>query len=191
MDAKKFGTFITQVRKENGLTQVELAKKLNITDKAVSKWERGLGFPDINLIEPLADALGVSILEIMRSQKVDGTSVTQEDAANALSDTIEIVRLQRKAERKAVFKIGICIVAALALLFLLDSAEPIGVILAVLPVICLVGGVSLLIYGFWRKKHRLPCLQSFVAAAIMLSVPLCVLIFLIIAGALGLGPVPN
>lgn len=59
MDAKKFGTFIAQVRKENGMTQAELAEKLNITDKAVSKWERGLGFPDINIIEPLAGALGL------------------------------------------------------------------------------------------------------------------------------------
>ena len=62
MDAKKFGTFIATLRKENNMTQVELAQKLQVTDKAVSKWERGLGFPDINTIEPLADALGVSVL---------------------------------------------------------------------------------------------------------------------------------
>lgn len=61
MDAKKFGTFIATLRKENNMTQVELAQKLQVTDKAVSKWERGLGFPDINTIEPLADALGVSL----------------------------------------------------------------------------------------------------------------------------------
>lgn len=67
MDAKKFGTFIATLRKENNMTQVELTQKLQVTDKAVSKWERGLGFPDINTIEPLADALGVSVLEIMRS----------------------------------------------------------------------------------------------------------------------------
>ena len=55
MDAKKFGTFIATLRKENNMTQVELAQKLQVTDKAVSKWERGLGFPDINTIEPLAE----------------------------------------------------------------------------------------------------------------------------------------
>ena len=58
MDAKKFGMFIATLRKEKNMTQVDLAKKLQVTDKAVSKWERGLGFPDINSIEPLADALG-------------------------------------------------------------------------------------------------------------------------------------
>ena len=77
MDAKKFGMFIATLRKEKNMTQVDLAKKLQVTDKAVSKWERGLGFPDINSIEPLADALGVSVLEIMRSERIAETEITQ------------------------------------------------------------------------------------------------------------------
>ena len=51
MDSQKFGAFISELRKERGWTQLELAQKLNVTDKAVSKWERGAGFPDIKLIE--------------------------------------------------------------------------------------------------------------------------------------------
>lgn len=55
-------------------SQKDLASKILVTDKAVSKWERGLGFPDINTIEPLADALDVSIGEIMKSERsVDET----------------------------------------------------------------------------------------------------------------------
>lgn len=55
-------------------TKKDLASKILVTDKAVSKWERGLGFPDINTIEPLADALDVSIGEIMKSERsVDET----------------------------------------------------------------------------------------------------------------------
>lgn len=69
MDAKKFGAFIAAMRKEKNMTQMDLARKLQVTDKAVSKWERGLGFPDINTIEPLADALGLSVLEVMRSER--------------------------------------------------------------------------------------------------------------------------
>ena len=59
MDAKKLGLFIAQLRKEQNMTQADLARKLQVTDKAISKWERGLGLPDINSIEPLAEALGV------------------------------------------------------------------------------------------------------------------------------------
>ena len=56
MDAKRFGAFISERRKEHHMTQADLAGKVGVTDKAVSRWERGLGFPDINTMEPLAEA---------------------------------------------------------------------------------------------------------------------------------------
>ena len=62
MEAKEFGRFIAGMRKEKKMTQAELAEKIHVTDKAVSRWERGLGFPDIQTIEPLAQALGISVL---------------------------------------------------------------------------------------------------------------------------------
>ena len=49
MDAKEFGAFLAQVRRERNMTQAELAQQLHVTDKAVSRWERGIGLPDINL----------------------------------------------------------------------------------------------------------------------------------------------
>lgn len=79
MDAKKFGAFIADRRKQQHMTQAELAGKIGVTDKAVSRWERGLGFPDINTMDPLADSLGVSLLELMRSevQKTGDTKGTK------------------------------------------------------------------------------------------------------------------
>ena len=71
MDNKKFGEYIVLLRNEKGLAQQELAKMLRVTKKAVSKWERGQRFPDIQLVESLASALGVSIIEIMKSEKID------------------------------------------------------------------------------------------------------------------------
>ena len=65
MDAKTFGAFLARVRREQGLTQAELAEQLHVTDKAVSRWERGIGLPDINTLEPLADALGLSLADLM------------------------------------------------------------------------------------------------------------------------------
>lgn len=59
MEEKKFSDVIIELRKKKGLTQATLAKKLNITDKAVSKWERGLSYPDITSISSLAKALDV------------------------------------------------------------------------------------------------------------------------------------
>ncbi len=191
MDAKKFGTFIATLRKENNMTQVELAQKLQVTDKAVSKWERGLGFPDINTIEPLADALGVSVLEIMRSERIAETEITQDTASAALTDIFEFVKLQRKAERKSIFKIAGGVAACLFLIFLIDGMGWLGFAMVYFPVICLISSIALLIYGVWRKKNKLPCLQTFVLAAVMLLIPVGVVVFLFLAGALGLAPVPN
>ena len=83
MDTERFAAFITQLRKKRGLTQKELADRLNVTDKAVSKWETGKGFPDLKLLEPLARELGVSLVELMqgRRQEADTLTVAEADAA--------------------------------------------------------------------------------------------------------------
>ena len=69
MDAKKTGEFICESRKKLGMSQRELANKLNITDKAVSKWERGLSFPDISMLIPISEALGISLYDILTGGK--------------------------------------------------------------------------------------------------------------------------
>jgi transcriptional regulator with XRE-family HTH domain len=71
MDYQKVGLLIASLRKEKGLTQKELANKLNITDRAVSKWERGLGCPDVSLLDDLSKTLDVSILEILKGRRLE------------------------------------------------------------------------------------------------------------------------
>ncbi len=65
MDAKKTGNFIVNRRKAINMTQKDLAEKLHITDKAVSKWERGLSFPDISILIPLSETLNVSLYDLL------------------------------------------------------------------------------------------------------------------------------
>ena len=90
MDAQKFGAFIAQCRKEKSMTQSELAAKIMVTDKAVSRWERGKGFPDINLLLPLAEALEVSVLELMHLER-------QKDKVQLFQDDTIIVHLMENA----------------------------------------------------------------------------------------------
>jgi len=71
MDYKKTGELIANIRKERGMTQKELADELFISDRTVSKWERGVGFPDVSLLEPLAKALDISISELVLGRKLD------------------------------------------------------------------------------------------------------------------------
>ena len=64
MKKEQLGAFIAERRKEARMTQKDLAERLHITDKAVSKWERGLIYPDVTLLEPLAEALGLGVEEL-------------------------------------------------------------------------------------------------------------------------------
>ena len=80
MNFKGMGDLILNLRKQQGMTQKELADKLNITDKAVSKWERGLTCPDINTIPILAKTLGITSEELLNIQQItDTTPVTQKE----------------------------------------------------------------------------------------------------------------
>lgn len=76
MDQQKVGAFIADRRRIRGLTQRDLADRLNVTDKAVSKWERGLSYPDITMITPLSEALGVTERELLMGERLEG----EEDA---------------------------------------------------------------------------------------------------------------
>ncbi len=71
MNANKFGVFIRNCRKEKNLTQSQLGAAIHVTDKAISRWERGIGFPDIKLLEPLAEALGLSVEELIQCQRIE------------------------------------------------------------------------------------------------------------------------
>ena len=70
IDKEQFGTFLSQLRRERGMTQKDLAERLYISDKAVSKWERGLSLPDIALLQPLAELFGVSITELLSGRRI-------------------------------------------------------------------------------------------------------------------------
>lgn len=72
LDAAALGLFVARVRAERGLTQRQLAERLYVSDKTVSKWERGLSLPSVPLLVPLADALGVSISELMSCEESPG-----------------------------------------------------------------------------------------------------------------------
>lgn len=97
MDNKKFGRFILHLRKEKGWTQQEFANKIYVTDKAVSKWERGLCFPDIELLIPIAELFSISVLELLKGEKSKNN-----DANNILHEN-EIV-IETLKNSKNIFK---------------------------------------------------------------------------------------
>ena len=191
MDAKKLGHFIAEIRKEKGMTQAELASKLCVTDKAISKWERGLGLPDINSIEPLADALGISVAEVMQAKRIPDNHVTQENASEMLTNAFDMVKQQRRMERKHHILISVGVLAAIVLFFLGDTMGWMGMFFVVAPCLCVALAISLVIYGIWRKRNHLPCARTFILAAALILFPIALIAFFFLAGILGLGPVPT
>ena len=90
MNYDKIGEFISEKRKEKNLTQLDLAKKLGVTDKAVSKWERGLGCPDISILEVLAKELDVSVLELLKGRKIENEVIKVTEADDYVKDSFQV-----------------------------------------------------------------------------------------------------
>lgn len=119
MNATGFGKFIQTLRREQGITQAQLAERLLVTDKAVSRWERGIGFPDISLLEPLAQALGITVVELMRSERMEQAEIPAETADQAVIRTLDLAQGQSRTRfRSRMLTYGLIPVVLLVDLFL-------------------------------------------------------------------------
>lgn len=96
MDNKKIGLFIAELRKEKSMTQKALAEKLSVTDKAVSKWERGNGFPEITIIPAIADILEVSANELLAGQRNAQADTNPSCADEIVISTIDYIEKTNK-----------------------------------------------------------------------------------------------
>lgn len=122
MEIEKTGTFIKELRKEAGMTQKDLANLLHITDKAVSKWERGLSAPDIAILEQLAKILHVSITELFCGERaeMDTDRVDIEvNVKNILDYSKKEIDMKRKLLRGKYTLIA-CLCAAFAVILCLS-----------------------------------------------------------------------
>ncbi|MCR5822793.1 MAG: helix-turn-helix domain-containing protein [Lachnospiraceae bacterium] len=98
MDAIKTGSFIKDMRKEKGFTQQQFAERLNVSDKAVSRWETGKGFPDIGSLMDIAEVLEVSVAEILKGERF-GKLITEGDVAEASSNSLSFARQYVKTSK--------------------------------------------------------------------------------------------
>lgn len=110
MNQQKLGNFISKLRKEKGLTQQDLANELNLTDKAISKWERGLSCPDISLLIPLSEILEVSVNELLLGEKLNN-NITKSSADKSTKEAIKISinELTRNKKKNKLLKYSLLI----------------------------------------------------------------------------------
>lgn len=176
MNTMEFGRFIAQQRKAVGLTQKELAERLMVTDKAVSRWENGHGYPDIETLENLSEALEVSLAELMHSKKNESGTITLQEASESISATIGINAAERRGKRRItliLFGASLLFVILISALREFPAVMLIGVIIGA---IYLWGAVILLIDAAKRRKRK------YIFFALMLGiVPLAMLLILFTA----------
>lgn len=141
MDNQKTGAYITCLRKERGMTQKELAERIGVTDKAVSRWETGRGFPDISMLKPLSEVLGVTVIELVNGEPSPPEAI-QAKADSALLETIRYFKsMARKVSGMLLILAGVCL-AAMPLV----AAGRISILFSI-PGICLAAVGGLLLSG--------------------------------------------
>ena len=145
MDQIKIGKFIQEKRKEKGLTQSDLAEKLNITDRAISKWENGICLPDAGTMPLLCEILGVSINDLFSGEKVDMKNNEKKLEENLL----EMTKLKEQKDKELLtMEIVIGVLSSLVLFVLVfvasfvDMPDYVRIILIVTSIIPFAIGIS-------------------------------------------------
>jgi len=140
MDLKKIGMFIASSRKEKNMTQKELADGIGVTDKAVSRWETGRGFPDVSILKSLSEVLGMSITEIVNGEK-SSPEMAKENADSAL---LEALNYSKRMSKKTIGIVLVLFGAGFILFPLLFSGQtgfsflyPVGIVLLIAAIILL------------------------------------------------------
>ena len=121
MNKIKIGEFIASLRKEQNMTQLDLANKLGITDRAVSKWENGRGMPDLSLIKPLCDALSITVNELFCGEKIDKelfTEKAEENIVNTLSFSEKKIRKTKVVSFAVLASVVIAVLMLVSLFFI-------------------------------------------------------------------------
>ena len=126
------GQFIKECRKEKGLTQEQLAEKLSVSPKTVSKWECGNGMPDVSLMLPLCNELGISVNELLSGCRIDGSDYQQKAEENLLAALKE----RNENKKKIILEVIIACTAILSgvILCVMSGIQGIPLLFRILPV---------------------------------------------------------
>ena len=122
MNQEKIGKFIAYLRKEKNMTQLELAEKLGIPDRAISKWENGRGMPDLSHIQLLCEILDISINELLNGERINENQY-QEKSEEIIVDTINYTENKLKKSKTkfvTIFVVIVLIVLSFVVLFNID-----------------------------------------------------------------------
>ena len=175
MDQVKIGKFIASLRKEKEMTQKQLAEKLGISDKTISKWECGKGLPEVSMMLPLCEVFNISVNELLSGERLD------EEKYRKMAEENIVTLIHEKSTKKIIFNISISILLftiSFAIIFLAAGkivapiVMPITFFINIILIVAnLVVGIT---YGVMKKWNRI-ILGGIVIFNIFL---LCVMVFM-------------
>jgi len=169
MDQVKIGRFISQMRKEKGLTQKQLGEELLISDKTVSKWETGKGMPEVSLMLTLCEKLGINVNELLTGERIPDEDYKKKAEENIM----DIMREKEESIRKIIISVIVCVITILAgctLIIVAGLAELetwLRVLLIAIAVVVMAGGIAVAVLedisaGTYECSH---CGARFVPSA--------------------------
>lgn len=145
MDQIKIGRFIAQERKQKNYTQRQLADRLGISDKTISKWERGNGFPEVSLLLPLCEELDISVNELLTGERVSDTEYRKKAEENM----VNLVKEAQESKKKIILSAlvaGLVILAATPL-FVVSGTVPmenwLRILLIIIGMVVIVVGIGI------------------------------------------------
>lgn len=180
MNQQITGQFIKECRKEKGLTQEQLAEKLNISCKTVSKWECGNGMPDVSLMLPLCNELGITVNELLSGCRIASENYREKAEENLIA----AIKERKENKKKIILEVIIAWITIIsgtllcALTGLVEMPVYLRVILIVTGLVVIIGGIAVCCVldkdaGYYEcpkcKKLFVPTIAAYVLGAHMLS----------------------
>ena len=167
MTSKECGNFITELRKENKLTQKELAEKINVSDKAVSRWETGKGYPDVTSLMSLSEYFGVSVNELLAGKRLTTENIKETADENLISVFEQAENNRKQQNIKVAVYTSVILVVLFPVLVIIGKELFVSTVTQIQTknlisaVISAIVGILLLIVGFLIKKGNVSLLHSY------------------------------
>ena len=167
MTSKECGNFISELRKEKKLTQKELAEKINVSDKAVSRWETGKGYPDVTSLVSLSEYFDVSVNELLAGKRLTVEDIKETADENLISVFEQVQKNKKQQHLQVAVYTSVLIVVLLPVLIIIGKELFVSMTTQIQAeniisaVVSTVVGIVLLIVGFLIRKGNVSVLHSY------------------------------
>ena len=167
MTSKECGNFISELRKEKKLTQKELAEKIIVSDKAVSRWETGKGYPDVTSLVSLSEYFDVSVNELLAGKRLTAEDIKETADENLISVFEQVQKNKKQQNLQVAVYTSVLIVVLLPVLIIIGKELFVSMTTQIQAeniisaVVSTVVGIVLLIVGFLIRKGNVSILHSY------------------------------